>query len=324
MPHSYDPPLVTVIALCYNHAPYLRECLASVRMQTYPNIELIIIDDSSTDGSAELIRVFVASNPGTTVIFHEHNEGNCRAFNEALRLARGKFVVDLACDDVLLPDRLARQVAELTARGVAYGVCFANEMRIDLAGRELGTFYPTDASGRSRTAVFQGDVYAAVLADSFVPATTMLVRRAVLDELGGYDETLAYEDFDFWVRSARRWQYAYVDAVLMRKRTVPGSLGSRATKVRNDLLPSSLTVCRKARALNRTALENRQLARRVRYFLRQCWYTHHFELATDFANLLQTLDVLGPVDRLILGLCRRRVPIHGAYRAYLTLRARLR
>jgi glycosyltransferase involved in cell wall biosynthesis len=306
-------PLVSIIALCYNHAPYVLACLESVRRQTYSRIELVVIDDASTDDSPALLRVFAARYPDVILRLHAQNQGNCRSFNEGLALSTGTYVIDLACDDVLLPERVARQVACLEARGPEVGVCFSNERALMPDGRPGDCFFPIDAAGRSRVPVPQGDVYAAVLARSFVPATTLLVRRSVLEALGGYDETLAYEDFDFWVRSARRWEYAYVDAVLMHKRSVPGSLGSRARAWRNTLLQSSLVVCRKAQGLNRRPTENRALATRVRYFLRQCWGTGHFELAEDFANLLVELRALHPTDALVRQACRWRIPVRRLY-----------
>jgi glycosyltransferase involved in cell wall biosynthesis len=312
---------VTVIALCYNQAPFVQECLESVLAQTYRPVELLVVDDASTDDSAARIREFVAKHPETKAYFHHLNQGNCRSFNEALRQARGEFIVDLACDDVMVPDRLSRQVACLQQRGDAYGVCFSNEARIDERGHARGTFYPIDEQGRSRVTVPDGDVYAAILAESFVPATTLLVRKAVFDDLGGYDESLAYEDFDFWVRSSRTWKYAYLDAVLMHKRRVTGSLGSRALDRRNALLPASLAVCRKAFALNRTPAENRQLARRVRYFLRQSWLVEYFELADAFADLLRQTDGLRPADAFVRWACQRRLPAHGAYRMYAKFRS---
>lgn len=311
---------MTVIALCYNHAPYVRECLESVQAQTYAPFELIVIDDASSDDSVLRIREFVADHPQTVLVLHSQNQGNCRSFNEALTLAQGEFVIDLACDDVMLPERLSQQVAHIQTLGSDYGVCFSNEVRLSESGRVGEPFYPVNAQGRSRVLVPQGDVYAEILARSFLPATTLLVRKSVFTALGGYDETLAYEDFDFWVRSSRHWKYAYLDAVTMHKRAVPASLGNRAFGLRNALLPSSLQVCRKARGLNRLPLEDQRLAQRVRYFLRQCWMTHHYELAEDFAHLLEKLDQPRIFDRLVRWFCRRRVPVHAAYQRYLKVR----
>ncbi len=310
-------PLVSVICLCHNHARFVRQALDSVWMQTYPNVELLVVDDASTDGSAEVIRRFAAENPAVRVFFNEENRGNCRSFNQAFRQSRGEFIIDLAADDVLGPDRIARQVAGFSGADQRVGVLFHNAVLINADGRRTGTFFPVDQNAKATVAVPEGDLFAELLRHRPVCAPTMMVRRAVLDGLGGYDERLAYEDFDFWVRSARTWHYAYQDELLTEKRGLPSSLGSRFYAIGNALLPSALLVCRKASALCQTPDERAALRFRVRYFVRQCWYTHHFGLAQDFAAVLENPDL---PTQLVLWACRWRVRVHSAYRRYLWLR----
>lgn len=314
-------PLVTVICLCHNQGRFVRQALDSVVTQTYPAWELLVVDDASTDDSAAQIRAFAAQHPATQTIFLSETIGNCRAFNLALRRARGEFVLDLAADDRLLPHRLARQVGGFRRAGAGVGVLFHNAAFIDETGRRTGTHCPVGSSGKTTAAVPEGDVFAALLRHRPVCAPTMLARRAVFDDLGGYDETLAYEDFDFWVRSSRNWGYGFQDEILTEKRVLRGSLGSRFYDIRNPLLPSALAVCRKAEALCRTDAERAALRFRVRYFLRQCWFMHHFALAEGFFDLLENPD---PLSRLIWAACRARVPVHGLYRFYLRVRNRFR
>ena len=314
-------PLVSVICLCHNQGRFVRQALDSVAAQTHPAWELLVVDDASTDDSADHIRAFVAQHPATKAIFLGGNVGNCRAFNLALRYTRGDFILDLAADDRLRPDRLARQLEGFQRAGNDVGVLFHNAAFIDEDGRQTGTHFPVDASGKTPLAVPEGDVFAALLRQRPVCAPTMLVRRAVFHDLDGYDETLAYEDFDFWVRSAHRWRYGFQNEILTEKRVLRGSLGSRFYEKRNPLLPSALVVCRKAKTLCRTEAERTALCFRVRYFLRQCWYMHHFALAEGFYDLLEKPDQL---SRLALIACRARVPVHGLYRFYLWLRSRFR
>lgn len=314
-------PLVSVICLCYNQADFVREALDSVLAQTYPPLELLVVDDGSTDGSAEVIRQFVDQHPAVKAFFNETNEGNCRAFNRAWRASRGELVIDLAADDRLHPERVARQVAGFARVGNGVGVLFHNARFIDAGGKPIGTYFPVNIQGNATVPVPDGDLFAALLRHQPVCAPTMMVRRAVLDDLGGYDETLAYEDFDFWVRSARNWRYAYQDDLLTDKRVLRGSLGRRFYKKQNALLPSALAVCRKAGQLCRTDDERAALRFRARYFLRQCWYMHHFRLADGFYELLEKPDSL---SRLVLAACRARVSVHGLYRFYLWLRNRFR
>ena len=110
MPDSFQ--LVTVIATCFNHERYVLESLESIRAQTYPNVQLIVADDASTDGSVELIRNWARETAtACTFVFHEENQGVCRTRNDALAHARGAYVSSLSTDDVWLPEKLARQIA---------------------------------------------------------------------------------------------------------------------------------------------------------------------------------------------------------------------
>ncbi|MBC7922872.1 MAG: glycosyltransferase [Ferruginibacter sp.] len=306
-----NPPLVSVICLGYNQARFLTEALQSVRAQTYSNLELIVVDDASTDHSAVLIEAFVNRHPATRFVKIPVNAGQCRAFNRGLALATGEFVIDLAADDVLLPDRVSRQVAAFESLGERYGVVYTNARRIDEESGDLGLFYPT-AAARARLPT--GDVYRAVLEKFFLCAPTMMIRKRVLDQLGGYDETLAYEDFDFWVRSSRHFRYHYLDEVLTARREVRNS-HSRRFYAHKEL--STLKVCEKAFRLNRDPAEHRALARCVRYHLRQAFLTENFALVDPYAALLAKLAPPDWATRLVVAAARRRVKVARYYQRYL-------
>lgn len=304
-------PLVSIIALCFNHARFVAEALDSVLAQTYPHCELIIVDDASTDESAAVIGAWVAAHPGRArhVVLLPQRVGACAAFNQGFALSRGEFITDLATDDILLPTRLAEQVAAFAALDPSYGVVYSDAELLDEAGTVLRRHYRRDAAGRPRPAAPSGDVFADVLGRYFISTPTMLIRRAVLDALGGYDATLAYEDFDFWVRSARTWRYHFLDRVLMRKRLHPQAQSRAAYRPGDRQLAATIRVCHKARALCRTPAEWAALRRRAAYELRQavrhgCW--------PEARALLALLGAVpGPVRRLWRGLAavaRRAAP----------------
>ncbi|MBF9220553.1 glycosyltransferase family 2 protein [Hymenobacter ruricola] len=262
-------PVVTVVALCHNHAPFLREALDSILAQTYPQLEVWLVDDASTDGSPAILREYAARCPGWHLLLLPENVGNCRAFNQAFRQSRGEFVIDFATDDVLLPERVALQVAAFRSADATVGMVYSNAELIDEAGHLLGRHHQPDGAGGLRPRPASGWVLADVLARYFISTPTMLMRRACLAALGGYDETLAYEDFDFWVRASRDWQFLYLDAVTTRKRKHPRSMSARAYQPHDPYLTSTIRVCEKALALVRTPAERRALATRVRWELRQ-------------------------------------------------------
>ena len=311
-------PLVSVICTAYNHEEFIGEALASVTRQTYPNIELIIIDNASTDRTLSRIELFCQQHPQ----FYAHrianawNKGLCAAFNQGLALAKGAYVIDLSGDDLLLPCRIEKQVTYFESLPEEYGVIFSNAQYIDTSGIAGRTHYPVDAAGRARVPVPSGDVYQAVLERYFICTPTMMIRRSVLDALGGYDESLVYEDFDFWVRSSVRYPYAYQDEVLTQKRVVRSSHSTQVFQPGSGMLESTLAVCNKAYDLNRSQEEFDALARRIRTFIRKCFYAQEFELAVRFRDLLNYIEDPGLATECIVWLCRMRLPVNWAYRFY--------
>ncbi len=314
-------PWVSVICTCYNHERFVEEALQSVLHQTYPNVELIVIDNHSTDASAERIKAFVRRHPALRFLPNPTNLGLNRAFNQGLRLAKGRYVIDLAADDVLLPDRISRQVEQFEELAGPYAVVFSNAALINERGERVGLHYKVDAQGRALAPVPSGDVFRHVLESYFISTPTMMMRRDVLDELGGYDEALSYEDFDFWVRSARLYHYAYLDQVLTLKRRLPNSLSTQVSRRDGRLLESTYVVCRKALDRCATPDERTALAGRIRQFVRKAFYAEQFDLALRFGQLLAQIERPGALTDLILTLSRLQLPVNGLYRQYVRWRS---
>ncbi|GAA3926899.1 glycosyltransferase [Hymenobacter algoricola] len=289
-------PVVTIVALCYNHARFVREALDSIRAQTYPNLEVWLVDDASTDGSVAILREYAAANPAWHTLLLPANVGNCAAFNQAFRRARGEFFIDFATDDVLLPTRVAEQVAAFQQLDASYGVVFTDAELIDETSRHVRYHYRRPAPGQLHPRPASGHVFAEVLRRYFISTPTMLMRRSTLAHLGGYDETLAYEDFDFWVRAARDFQFHFLDAVTTRKRLHPGAMSRRGYRPHDPFLASTITVCRKALALCRTAEERAALAVRLRWELRLAVRWSNFAEAAELYALLREVRAVRPLD----------------------------
>ena len=254
-------PLVSVICLCYNHERFVEEAIRSVLNQTHKNIQLIVVDDASTDKSVNVIRNLVGSNPAVKFLALSENAGNCKAFNRGLALAKGSFIIDLAADDVLLPNRVEVGVKKLQERGERFGVHFSDAEIIDAYGAHLYNHSDRFPHGT----IPQGDVYKQVIERYFICPPTVMFTRQVVEVLGGYDETLSYEDFDFWVRSSRAFQYVYSPEILVRKRVFKSSLGAKQFKLFSPHSKSTLMVCEKILRLNNTAEEQAALYKRIRY-----------------------------------------------------------
>jgi glycosyltransferase involved in cell wall biosynthesis len=255
-------PLVTVICVCYNHARFVTEALDSVIAQTYQRIELIVIDDGSIDDSQKVIKQWIASHSDTVLILNGTNIGYCKTFNKAAALAKGKYLIDLAADDILLPDRVAIGVKTLESTPQA-GVTFSDAEHMDEAGNNISLH----SDRFPHNTIPSGDIYKDLIERFFICSPTMMFSREVFDYLMGYDESLEYEDFDFWIRSARNYDYVYTPVVLVKKRKVAGSLSSSQFTVRSTHSHTTFRVCEKIRQLNQTQEERSALQSRIRYEL---------------------------------------------------------
>jgi glycosyltransferase involved in cell wall biosynthesis len=312
-------PLVTVICTAFNHEDYIHAALASVVAQTYQNIELIVIDNGSTDATLRKIDDFCQQHPNVRRIANAWNKGLCAAFNQGFFQSNGKYLIDLSGDDVLLPHRIKKQVAYFEQLPERYGVIFSNAQYVNEAGEGLHFHYPIDAKGRATRPVPSGDVYKDILDHYFICTPTMMIRRSVMEALGGYDESLCYEDFDFWVRSAVQYKYAYQDQILTYKRLLTNSLSTQVYQPGNCILQSTYQVCNKAYDLNRNQEEFDALARRIRTFIRKCFYAQEFELAIQFRKLLNYIEDPDSGTEFIVLLCRLRLPVNRLYRLYISL-----
>ncbi len=285
-------PTVSIICLCYNHGKFVRETLFSVWSQTYRNIEVIIVDDASQDESIKTIRQFLQENPANfpvKTLFLDQNVGNCTAFNRGWCFARGKYIIDLATDDIILPDRVEKQVVYFEKLPEEYGVIFTEAQYIDEQGNPLH-FHFGEQYSHIRP-IPEGDVYQDVLSRYFISSPTMMIRNQVLKRLNGYDENLAYEDFDFWVRSARHYKYAYLDACTTLVREVRYSMSRQLYHKSDRQLFSTYLVCKKASRLINTRDEKKALNQRAQYEARHAVFAGKFREASRFLELLHDLKI---------------------------------
>jgi glycosyltransferase involved in cell wall biosynthesis len=313
-------PLVSVVCLCHNQESFVEEAVYSVLRQSYPNIQLIIVDDASTDESATRIKIVAAANPTIEVLLLEENCGNCKAFNRGLTLASGEFIVDFAADDVMMPERIARQVEFFSTLDSSYGVVFTNALYINEQGKVLRDHYLYLFHKNLLKAVPHGDVYRDVLSTYFISSPTMLVRRTVMEALSGYDENLTYEDFDFWVRSARIFKYGFLNERLTKVRRIQRSMSTGWYKPGDRQLHSTYLVCKKAQALNRGEEDNLALAKRLKYELRQSVFSQNFEEADLFYALLKEIRLVGVFEYLLFAVNKLKLPLSFLRTCYHKLR----
>lgn len=196
-------PLVSIVIPCYNHEKYVTETIKSVLNQTYKNIELIVIDDGSKDGSVAVIQE-LADKYGFTFI-HRPNKGLSATLNESIGLSSGKYFSAIASDDIMMLEKIETQVEFMEANqeyGMCYGkvVFFENSIVNNSAHKKLNK---------------NGWIFDDLLKyGCFIPAPSVMIRKNVFGEIGGFDESLFIEDWDMWLRIAKKYQIGFVDVCL--------------------------------------------------------------------------------------------------------------
>jgi glycosyltransferase involved in cell wall biosynthesis len=207
---------VAVVIPCHNYGRYLAEAIASALGQTVPPREIIVVDDASTDDSAD-----VAARFPVRYLRHERPRGAAAARNTGWRAASAPLVAFLDADDAWLPAKLQRQLDALAQRPRA-GLVYCDLERVDgSTGRTI------DRWSRHMPPQ-QGWVWHQELKRNFVQTSAVLVPRSILAEAGGFDESFAaWEDIDLWVRIARRHPFAYVPEPLVRYRMHGQGLSNR-------------------------------------------------------------------------------------------------
>lgn len=272
-----DLPLVSVICLCHNHERFVGESIQSVLDQDYDNVELIVVNDGSADRSKHEIMKVIADKPIKYLDF-EPSVGNCIAFNRGFRECTGQYIIDLAADDVLMSDRISAGLKTFNKQQI--GVEYCNVLNINERGESIDVhFQRTDTKP-------QGDIYKDLVQRYFISPPSMMMERKVIEHLKGYDETLSYEDFDFWIRSSRHFHYGYTDNVLVKKRKVKNSLSAKQSHFRNKHQKSTLEVCKKIHQLNKTNQEKAAFRSRCFYEIIQCLKVGNFQLIPEYLRLL--------------------------------------
>lgn len=195
------PGRVTVIIASYNHAPYIEASISSVLEQTYPDIELLVIDDGSTDDSVLRIERLLASirSHGKTFDFlAQSNRGLTHTLNEAISRATGEWIAPFGSDDIMLSDRISVQMAYVAGKPMV-GICGGN---IELMYSD-GTNYPE--SEQSRNIPFRRMNFDDIFLERkpCIPAPTMLIRREALDQVGGFNPEIRLEDLYIQLKIAR-------------------------------------------------------------------------------------------------------------------------
>jgi glycosyltransferase involved in cell wall biosynthesis len=203
-------PRVSVLLTCYNHLEYLPACVEGLLAQTMGDFEVVALDDGSADGTRDWLRANLGADPRVRLEFNSQNLGTYGTLNRGLELATARYVAILNDDDVWLPEKLDRQVADLEANPRAAlshtGGWFIDGQGARIEGAPLGFPFPRTPGG---------DVYALLIGYNKIIASSALFRRDVVAETGPFDAGFyGCGDWHMWLRIAERHEVEYVDEPL--------------------------------------------------------------------------------------------------------------
>jgi glycosyltransferase involved in cell wall biosynthesis len=234
--------LVSVLIPAHNAARTIGETLVWAMAQSHRDLEIIVVDDGSTDATAEIVRKIARADP-RIVLLQQANAGVAAARNTALARARGTYVAPLDADDLWHPDKIARQVRRLQQAGSHVGLVYCWSVDIDDASIITDRRLDLDR--------FEGDVYAALVLTNFVGnASVPLIRKSEIEAVGGWDPELrrrqaqGCEDWQLYLRLAERTDYALEPAFLVGYRQAQQAMSRQVV----SMLRSYRLVLAEARA----------------------------------------------------------------------------
>ena len=223
-------PLVTIGIPNYNYSKYISLALDSVAEQDYENIEVIMVDDCSTDNSIEVIQSWISNYRGNkkiTFIRNKENMGLTKVCNLLLTNASGKYFQPLDADDILFPQKISRQVELLEAHENAAFI-FSNAFVINDAGEIIQDDYLARIN-YNKDKIPSGRVHEKLLEFNFVSLPTVLIRTEKAREVGGFDESLQVQDYYMWLKLTEQYEGLYMNAVTAKYRVHANSMGTSNT-----------------------------------------------------------------------------------------------
>jgi glycosyltransferase involved in cell wall biosynthesis len=220
-------PKVSVLMPSFNYVRYLALAIESVLSQSFRDLELIITDDCSTDGSRETAEEWTRLDDRVVPVFHDVNHGLARARNSGLAVSSGEFVALCDADDIWLPDKLATQLECFRSRPEV-GLVHSDSLIIDGYGNSTGQRFSSLFHRKGQ--VTSGHLFEELCQGNFLCAPTVILRRKAIEYAGGFDEDLrSLEDWVCWTKVSKKYPLHYVDAPLVQYR-IHGSALSQNSK----------------------------------------------------------------------------------------------
>ena len=218
---------VSVVVTAYKHESFIRECLDSILNQTFQPSKLIVIDDCSQDRTKAICLDWLEEAcPKFEVVFkfHEQNLGICKSLNEALLDIDTNFYCHVSADDWIEPARLESQLKAAQNENTSTSLIISSIREVDINGETIVDHDFGEKLSTYSGLQVDGSLHTKLLRENIIPAPAVLIRTNTVREIGGYDESLAFEDYDLWLRLSKVSKILYVDEIVANYRILNTSM----------------------------------------------------------------------------------------------------
>ncbi|MFA6320560.1 MAG: glycosyltransferase [Candidatus Omnitrophota bacterium] len=206
--------LVSVVIPTYNSSQFIAEAIDSVLCQTYPEIEVVVVDDGSSDDTISVLDAYAKNNQNKIRYFSQKNSGPAAARNKGIGEAKGEFIAFLDSDDMWFPEKIAKQMKKFT-EDPELGLVHTSRVKLN----PDGSVEPSKTQKNHEGWVFEN-----LLMRNFICTSSVLVKKESLLSAGLFDESSNIsEDYDLWLRLSQKYRCGYVGEALVEYRLIPKS-----------------------------------------------------------------------------------------------------
>ncbi len=260
-------PLVSVAVPAYRHEKYIETCLASICDQTYPELELVLIDDGSPDDTFRIASEFLANRRNRfrrIVLERRDNRGVCANSNACIQACNGEWVHLIGSDDRLYPEKVSRVQAAIEAWKVPdLALVHTDTDTIDAKG----TVRPVRKADRHAPPGPDHAAYRWLFHHNLISNPSIALRREAFLDTGGFDPSLPLEDIDCWLRLSTRYAIARIPEVLASYRKHPGN----SLRQRQKMLGAFFITYAKFLEANPRLIPASEVKRHFRWYMQRFW-----------------------------------------------------
>lgn len=233
-------PKVSVVVPTYNSAQYISETINSIIAQTYHDIEIIIVDDCSTDDTERVVKSF-SSDKIRYIRLTKNHGGPSKPRNVGIKAAKGKYIAFCDSDDMIMPDRIESSV-KLFDKHPELGMTFSDEQKFsEVTGEDLGNFLreydlfhslPKEKASENCFIIASKDAFPCLFYENYIMPSGVTVRSSIFQKVGYFDETITNgDDWDMWFRISQKFPVGFVDKIGFRYRVRTNSISGRGPEL---------------------------------------------------------------------------------------------